>query len=75
MSGLLLKPHKGSGVVEGLLSKEGAHFLGWDRNVGNEGLQIVSLSWHMCLSSYVVRETLAWLEILYPGVVLSPTWG
>jgi hypothetical protein len=23
---------------EGLLSREGAHFLGWDRHVGNEGL-------------------------------------
>jgi hypothetical protein len=29
---------KGSGAVEGLLSREGAHFLGWDRHVGNEGL-------------------------------------
>jgi hypothetical protein len=37
-SGLLLKPRKGSGVAEGLLRREGAHFLGWDRHVGNEGL-------------------------------------
>jgi hypothetical protein len=29
---------KGSGAVEGLLRREGAHFLGWDRHVGNEGL-------------------------------------
>jgi len=29
---------KGTRVVEGLLRKEGAHFLGWDRHVGNEGL-------------------------------------
>jgi hypothetical protein len=29
---------KGIGEVEGLLSREGAHFLGWDRYVGNEGL-------------------------------------
>jgi hypothetical protein len=29
---------KGSGVVKGLLSREGAHFLGWDKHVGNEGL-------------------------------------
>jgi hypothetical protein len=36
--GLLLKPWKGSGAAEGLLSREGAHFLGWDRHVGNEGL-------------------------------------
>jgi hypothetical protein len=35
---LLLKPWKGSGAVEGLLRREGAHFLGWDRHVGNEGL-------------------------------------
>jgi len=38
MSGLLLKPWKGSGAAEGLLSREGAHFLGWDKNVGNERL-------------------------------------
>jgi hypothetical protein len=35
---LLLNPWKGSGAVEGLLSREGAHFLGWDRHVGNEKL-------------------------------------
>jgi hypothetical protein len=35
---LLLKPWKGSGAAEGLLSREGAHFLGWDMHVGNEGL-------------------------------------
>jgi hypothetical protein len=29
---------KGSGVAEGLLSREGAHFMGWDMHVGNEGL-------------------------------------
>jgi hypothetical protein len=29
MYGLLLKPRKGSGAAEGLLSREGAHFLGW----------------------------------------------
>jgi hypothetical protein len=38
MSGLLLKPWKGSGADEELLRKEGAHFFGWDRNVGNEKL-------------------------------------
>jgi hypothetical protein len=32
------KPHKESGEVEGLLRREGAHFLGWERHVGNEGL-------------------------------------
>jgi hypothetical protein len=35
---LLLKPWKGSGVAEGLLRREGAHFLGWDNHVGNERL-------------------------------------
>jgi hypothetical protein len=30
--------HKGSGEIEGLLRKEGAHFLGSDMDVGNEGL-------------------------------------
>jgi hypothetical protein len=29
---------KESGATEGLLSREGAHFLGWDKHVGNEGL-------------------------------------
>jgi hypothetical protein len=38
MSDLLLKPWKGSGVVEGLLIIEGAHFLGWNKHVGNERL-------------------------------------
>jgi hypothetical protein len=38
LSMLLLKPHKGSGAVEGLFNREGEHFLGWDRHVGNEGL-------------------------------------
>jgi hypothetical protein len=38
MSGLLLKPYKGSGVAKGMLSREGAHFPGWDKNVGNERL-------------------------------------
>jgi hypothetical protein len=31
-------PGKGSGEAEGLLSREGAHFLGCDRCMGNEGL-------------------------------------
>jgi hypothetical protein len=35
---LLLKPWKGSGVDEGISSREGAHSLGWDKHVGNEGL-------------------------------------
>jgi hypothetical protein len=38
---------KGSGAVEGLLSREGAHFLGWDMHVRNEGLWAISLSWHL----------------------------
>jgi hypothetical protein len=29
---------KGSRADEGLLRREGAHFLGWDKHVGNEGL-------------------------------------
>jgi hypothetical protein len=27
---------EGKWEIEGLLSKEGEHFLGWDRHVGNE---------------------------------------
>jgi hypothetical protein len=29
---------KGSEAAELFLSREGAHFLGWDRHVGNDGL-------------------------------------
>jgi hypothetical protein len=38
MSNILLNLLKGSGAAEGLLSREGAHFLGWDKHVGNERL-------------------------------------
>jgi hypothetical protein len=31
----IAEARKGSGVVEGLLRREGAHFLGWDKHVGN----------------------------------------
>jgi hypothetical protein len=34
----VVEAQKGSGAAEGLLRREGAHFLGWDRHVGNEGL-------------------------------------
>jgi hypothetical protein len=34
----VVETRKGSGAGEGLLSREEAHFLGWDRHVGNEGL-------------------------------------
>jgi hypothetical protein len=34
----VVEARKGSGVVEGLLSREGAHFLGWDIHVGNEAM-------------------------------------
>jgi hypothetical protein len=33
-----MKPWKGSGVAKGLLSREGAHFLGCNGHVGNERL-------------------------------------
>ena len=35
---LVAEARKGSGVDEGLLSREGAHFLQWDMHVGNEEL-------------------------------------
>jgi hypothetical protein len=35
---LVIEAQKGSGTVEGLFRKEGEHFLGLDRHVGNEGL-------------------------------------
>jgi hypothetical protein len=38
MSDLLLNPWNGSGAVEGLLRREGAHSLGWDKHVGNASL-------------------------------------
>jgi len=34
----IVEARKGSGAAEGLFSREGAHFLRWDRNVENEGL-------------------------------------
>jgi hypothetical protein len=34
----IAKSHKGSGAIEGLLNREGAHFLGWDKHVGDEGI-------------------------------------
>jgi len=33
---MFLNPWKGSVATEGLLRKEGAYFLGWDKHVGNE---------------------------------------
>ena len=35
---LVVEAQKGNGVAKGLLSREGAQFLGWDMHVGNEGL-------------------------------------
>jgi hypothetical protein len=35
---IVAEARKESGAVEGMMSREGAHFLGWDRHVGNEGL-------------------------------------
>jgi hypothetical protein len=34
----VVEAHKRSGEAKGLLRREGAHFLGWDRHVGNEEL-------------------------------------
>jgi hypothetical protein len=34
----VVEAQKGSREAEGLLSKEGAHFLSWERHVGNKGL-------------------------------------
>jgi hypothetical protein len=34
----VVEAQKGSGAAEGLLSREGENFLGWDRHVRNEGL-------------------------------------
>ena len=35
---LVAEARKGSGAAEGLLSKDGAHFMGWEMHVGNKGL-------------------------------------
>jgi hypothetical protein len=40
----IAEAQKGIGATEGLLIREGAHFLGWDMHVGNEGMWAVSLS-------------------------------
>jgi hypothetical protein len=34
----VVEAQKGSGEAKGLLSRGEAHFRGWDRHVGNEGL-------------------------------------
>jgi len=43
MFDMLLKPHKGSGAIEGLLSREGAHFLGWDKVWEMRGCRLVEI--------------------------------
>jgi hypothetical protein len=37
-----LKPQNGSGIVEGLLSRKGVHFLGWGRLLGKRGCRLVA---------------------------------
>jgi hypothetical protein len=51
-------PGKRSGAIEGLLSREGAHFLGCDRCVGNKGLWASCSSGHLGLSNSVENQTL-----------------
>jgi hypothetical protein len=41
MFGMFLKAQKGSGATEGLLNREGEHFLGWDRLWEMRGCRIV----------------------------------
>jgi hypothetical protein len=49
---------KGSGVVKGLVSREGAHFLGCDRCMGNEGLWANCNSGQLRQINYVESHTL-----------------
>jgi hypothetical protein len=37
---MLLNPWNGSGTTEGLLSREGVHFLGWDKLWGMRGCEM-----------------------------------
>jgi hypothetical protein len=46
-------PRKGSGVAEGQLNKEGEHFLGFYRYMGNEGLWDRFNNGHPRPSNYV----------------------
>jgi hypothetical protein len=34
----VIESRKEIGSAKGLLNREGAHFMGWDKQVGNEGL-------------------------------------
>jgi hypothetical protein len=36
----IVESWKGSGIVKGLLSREGVHFLGWDRLRGMRGCEV-----------------------------------
>jgi hypothetical protein len=47
------------GQAEGLLSREGAHFLGCDRCMGNEGLWASCNSGHLGLRNFVEFQTIA----------------
>jgi len=48
-----LNPWKGSGAVEGILSRDVAHFLGWDRHWGMRDCRIFAEVGKLGLSSFV----------------------
>jgi hypothetical protein len=49
---MLLKPWKGSEEVEGMLRREGAHFLRWDMLWGMRDYKLVATVGHLGLSNF-----------------------
>ena len=49
---------KGSGESEGILRREGEHFIGYHRCVGNEGLWDIFNNGHLGMSTFIVSQTL-----------------
>jgi len=66
---------KGSGVAEGLLNIEWAHFIGFYRCIGNEGLWDRCNKGNLGLSSYVQFQTIPCWQEPFCMVKLSPISG
>ena len=71
----IAEAQKGSGAIEGLLSREGEHFLGGTAMWGMRVCRML-VSVGTCDRVFpVVYEPLAWLGIPLPGWSLVPAWG
>jgi hypothetical protein len=72
---LLLETWKGSGAVEGLLGKEGAHFLGCNSHVGNERLLVFYNSGTLYYEIMLIIRPYIFIRNLFSLVDLSPSSG